>query len=52
MYKKSQNKRLSIDIPLELHKEIKKRALFVNITLRKWVIRAIIEKMKQEDKYQ
>ena len=41
-------KRLSIEIPSKLHKEMKVRALFRNITLRKWVMLAIMERIKKE----
>lgn len=42
------DKRLVVEIPLELHQDIKVRAVFRNITLRKWVLLAIIEQIKQE----
>lgn len=45
-------KRLVADIPLELHNEVKKQAMFINITLRKWIVRAIIEKIQRDKKYQ
>jgi predicted HicB family RNase H-like nuclease len=44
--------RLSIDIPPELHVEIKSQAAFKGITIRKYVIRAILEKIKKDRHYQ
>jgi predicted HicB family RNase H-like nuclease len=45
------DKRLNIQIDEELHKEIKRRALERNITLRKWVLRAIKQAIKYEEQY-
>lgn len=45
-------KRLLIDIPAELHKEIKVRAAVKNITLKAWVLRAICEAIKTEKSYE
>jgi predicted HicB family RNase H-like nuclease len=45
-------KRLVAEIPPEIHKEIKIQAAFGNMTMRKWVIRAIIEKIQRDKKYQ
>lgn len=44
-------KRLLIDIPDQLHEEIKKRAATRNITMRKWVIRAVMRVIEEEKKY-
>lgn len=38
-------------VPAELRKEMKKRALIYNITLKEWVMRAILEQIKAEDQY-
>lgn len=43
-------KQMIILIDAEMQKDIKSRALFKNITLKKWVLQAIVEKMIQEDK--
>lgn len=45
-------KRLLIDIPIDLHKEIKVRAAVKNITLKVWVLRAIFEAIKTEKSYE
>lgn len=42
-------KRLSVDLPIELHKEIARLVIDRNCTITKWIIRAIIEKLKRED---
>lgn len=41
-------KRLVLEVPKELHKNIKTRALVRNITMRKWVVMAIVEQIKRE----
>ena len=43
--------RLSVDITLLIHREIKKLALNKNITIKKWVTRAIAGQMKKELSY-
>lgn len=43
-------KRMILEIPDDLHMEVKKRALFKNITLRVWVIRALLAAIKEEEK--
>lgn len=45
-------KRLVLEIDEELHKEIKRRALERNITLRRWVLRAIKQQIKYEQQYE
>lgn len=44
-------KRLVIEVMEETHKAIKLRAGMRNISMRKWVMRAIIHALKQEDSY-
>ena len=46
-----EKKRLSMNILLELHKEIKKRSAVKNISITTWIMQAIIEKITIEDKY-
>ena len=46
--KRKSPKRLLIDIPEEIHREIKRSALNKNITLRKWVLRVFLIALKQE----
>lgn len=50
--KRTTPKRLLIDIPINLHTEIKSRAALRNISIRTWVVRALIQAIKQEDKYE
>jgi len=45
-------KRLNIEIEEELLKNVKIRAIEKNITLRRWILRAIIQQIKQEEQYQ
>jgi hypothetical protein len=45
-------KRLVVEMEQDLHHEIKKQALFRNITVRKYIIQAVIERMKRDEKYQ
>jgi len=46
------NKRLSIDIPPDIHREIKYQAAFQCITMRKYILRAVLEKIKKDKQYQ
>ncbi len=48
----SKNKRLIIDIPAELHKDIKIRSATKNISIRTWVVRAIVQAIEKEKKYE
>jgi len=50
--KRERGPRIVIEIHQELLFNIKKRALFKNITMRKWVILAILDKIKEEMKYE
>lgn len=45
-------KRLTIEVPVALHNEIKARAAMRNITVRKLVIRAILEMIAKEKQYE
>lgn len=45
-------RRLLVDVPEDLHKEIKIRATVRNISIKTWVTRAIAEAIKQEKKYE
>ena len=42
-------KRLLIDIPEDVHKLIKERALFRNMTMRRWVLQAIKMRLDREE---
>lgn len=44
-------KRLSIDIPEKIHHELTARAKARNITATRFVLRAILQKLKDERKY-
>jgi predicted HicB family RNase H-like nuclease len=44
-------KRLNCEIPEEILKAAKIRALERNITLRVWILRAIKQALKQEEQY-
>ena len=44
-------KRLLLDVDEKLHTEIKTRASFRNMSIKKWIMQAIAERIKWEDKY-
>ncbi len=44
-------KRLSVNIPIDIWNLIYEKADFRNITISKWVIRALVEKIKNENKH-
>jgi predicted HicB family RNase H-like nuclease len=48
---KPKQKRLTLEISAELHNKVKHEAIYINVTLRKWVIRAILEKIQREEVY-
>ncbi len=48
----NQIKRLIVDIPNELHIEIKMRATKRGISIKKYIIRAIMETIKKEKEYE
>jgi len=45
-------KRLSLDISDELHQEIKIRAAKRNITMKKYIVRSILDLIKKEKEYE
>ena len=45
-------KRLVVDLNKDLHVIIKSKAAFRNITIKKWILIAIAERIKQESKYE
>jgi hypothetical protein len=49
--KKKPQKGLMINISENMHCEIKKRAAIKNMTMRQWLMQAIVEHIKWEDKY-
>ena len=49
---KKKPKRLVIDIPEDLHTRVKLRATTRNITIRLWVLRALIFALTKEEKYE
>ncbi len=48
--KRNSPKRLLIDIPEDLHKEIKQQALNRNIPMRTWILRILITTINNEKK--
>lgn len=45
-------KRLTIELPPELHAEVKSRAAYRNISIRTYVLRALKDKINNEKKYE
>jgi predicted HicB family RNase H-like nuclease len=52
MSRSKRPKRLAIEISDSFHAEIKKRALLRNISIRKYVLRALIAQINNEKKYE
>jgi uncharacterized protein (DUF1778 family) len=50
--KRPGRKRLSMDIPLELNARLEKGAKLRNITITKYVLQAIMEKLRNEQYYE
>ncbi len=44
-------KRLTLDIPIETHKQVKVSAACRNISMVKWILRAILKEIKRQEKY-
>lgn len=42
---------IALEIERELHREVLFRSYEKNLSIKDWVIQAILEKMKQEDQY-
>jgi hypothetical protein len=51
MKKKIETKRLVIEVPEELHNDIKIRATFRHETIKKYILQAIAFKIAEEDKF-
>lgn len=49
---KNKTKRLLLDVPIDLHMEVKKRALQRGIYVTVWLKRAIMEQIKKEQQYE
>jgi len=45
---RNNRKRLSVDIPISIHKQIKLVAAAHNCTMSKWIMNAVITKLKIE----
>ncbi len=45
-------KRIVLDVPIEFHMDIKRRALDRNISIKLWAIRALKEKIIKEGQYE
>jgi len=48
----TRKKRLIVEVDEEFHAKVKAKALERNITIRKWIVRAILQALKQEEKYE
>lgn len=49
---KEKPKRIVLEVPEDLHTQVKVRAAKRNIPIRTWVIRAIVAAIKEEEKYE
>lgn len=47
---RNDRKRLAVDIDNQLHWAIRSRAALKNITIKKWILQAIFEKIQDEKK--
>jgi predicted HicB family RNase H-like nuclease len=45
---RNEKKRLSVDLPLNLHIEIKLAAARYNCSITKWILKAIADRLKKE----
>ena len=45
------NKRLSVDLPIDLHNELKALSIKYNITLSRYIKRVLIEQLYKEYEY-
>lgn len=45
-------KRLNIDLTLEVHNKVKSEAMFRNVSLKKYVTEAILDRIKRDKRYQ
>jgi hypothetical protein len=52
MEEKIEKKKLIIEVSKDLHYEIKQQALWRNITIRKYILEAIMDRMKKDESYQ
>lgn len=52
MAKRNDEKTLILNVPIELHQEIKLRATEKNVPIRTYVIRALMEYIKKEKKHE
>lgn len=50
--KKEPSKRLSLDLTIQDHTDIKTRAAFKNLTMKLWIIEAIKKQIAEEKKYE
>ncbi len=49
---KNKTKRLLVDVSLDLHDEVKKRAMARRIYITVWLKRAIMDQIKKEQQYE
>jgi predicted HicB family RNase H-like nuclease len=52
MEEKKSKKRLVIEVDDRMHETIKDRANHRHVTIRKWVLRALLEAIKKEQQYE
>jgi len=52
MEEKKHKKRIIIDVSDQVHREVKTRASFRGITIKRWVELAIAERIKEEQKHE
>lgn len=45
-------KNLIVDIPRDLHTQIKMRATYRNVSIKAWVLQAILDRIRVEDSIQ
>lgn len=50
--KRQRGKRIVFDVSLEEHVEIKKRAAIHNITIKKYIMEAVEQRIMKEKKYE
>jgi len=48
---KPYKKRLSMDLPIEIHVELKERSARRNITITKYIMSLVMEQLKKERSY-
>jgi len=52
MKEKQTEKRLVVELSEREHYEIRKRAAFMNVTIKSWIKLAIMQRIEEETKYE